>query len=120
MQKLFVLLILVLLSSCNRETWNPSPELIGTWKFPGTMVWVQISKDGTAFQCRISKGQDILKSPGKVDNYTIYWEEKWFTDIAEVTGDVLSLDGEYGKFNYHKTSEEMSPKCENPLLERST
>jgi hypothetical protein len=40
-------------------------DFVGTWQFPGYMVWVHIAADGSALQCRIG-GETVFASRGRV------------------------------------------------------
>jgi hypothetical protein len=47
---------------------SPRPwysDFVGTWQFPGYMVWVHIAADGSALQCRIG-GDIVFASRGRV------------------------------------------------------
>ena len=41
-------------------------SIVGTWRFPDRDVWVVISADGTAKQCRIAPDRTVIFSKGKI------------------------------------------------------
>jgi hypothetical protein len=89
---------------------------VGMWKYHDRWVWIKITPQGQVFQCRIAPDGTVYKSEGRlVEGDQIVWEEIWGVDIIAREADSITLDGEYGKFEYELTDEEMDPACEPPF-----
>jgi len=91
-------------------------SFVGLWKYPTTSVWIKITKEGQAFQCRIAKDGTVYRSEGTlVDEAQIVWQEIWGVDTITREANRIALDGKYGKFEYEFTDIEMDPACEAPF-----
>ena len=87
-------------------------EVSGLWQFPDTQVWVQISPDGSTFQCRVDQDDTLITSKGRfAGSNSIVWDQKWGTDIVHVVPGGIRLRGQYGKFKYVKAYVPMSDGC---------
>lgn len=91
-------------------------NLVGYWQYPDRLVWIHISENDEAFQCRIAPSNKIFKSKGILkDNKEIVWEEIWGTDTITLKEDKITLQSKIGKFSYIKVDEVSDPSCASPL-----
>jgi hypothetical protein len=103
-------------SSQNTPVPPEDGSLVGLWKYPTTSVWIKITEEGHAFQCRIDKDGTVYRSEGTlVDEDQIVWQEIWGVDVITREANRITLDGKYGKFEYEFTDIEMDPACEAPF-----
>ena len=90
-------------------------SFVGLWKYPDRWVWVKITEDGQAFQCRIAKDGTVYRSEGTlIESNQIQWQEIWGVDSITREANHIALNGKYGKFEYEFTDIEMDPACEAP------
>jgi hypothetical protein len=88
---------------------------VGLWQFPDRGVWVQVSADGSAFQCRYAPSGRLFISKGKfVSPHSIKWQEIWDTDEVSLANGFLTLSGKWGKFSYGKAKDPLYEKCLTP------
>jgi hypothetical protein len=88
----------------------------GVWQYPDAGVWIKIQPDGRAFQCRIDKNGNAVRSEGKlVYGDRIEWQSHWWTDKITLNGSKLVLENRYGTFEFFPAVEEMSKACEAPF-----
>ena len=114
MQKKFLLLATsALLAACSAQ---PSTTLVdeisGLWQFPGRGVWIQINSDGSAFQCRVAQGGNLITSKGRFSGpSSIVWEQAWGTDLVHAVAGGIRLRGQYGEFTFNEATDPMSEDC---------
>ena len=93
-----------------------SGSFVGLWKYPDRSVWIKITEEGQAFQCRIAGGGTVYRSVGTlIEGDQIHWQENWGVDSITRVANRIALDGKYGKFEYEFTDIEMDPACEAPF-----
>ena len=87
--------------------------LLGLWQFPQRGVWIQVNADGSAFQCRIAQNNVVISSRGRVAkaSKTIVWEQVWGTDRVTVTAETLTVEGQFGTFEFERALVPMSDAC---------
>jgi hypothetical protein len=91
-------------------------SFVGLWQFPDRTVWIKITEEGQAFQCRIDKDGTVYRSAGTIiGGDQIYWQENWGIDSITREANRIALDGKYGKFEYEFTDIPMDPACEAPF-----
>jgi hypothetical protein len=99
----------------------------GIWKFPTTLVFIEIKDNGVVFQCRIDKNQSVITANGKYDGQkTIDWEPikavdangnplemdySWKQDEVTVVKNTIALSGPYGTFSFETTNSKFPEKC---------
>lgn len=67
---------------------------------PRESVWVRISDDSDALQCRIDTNGEVIKSKGKLKGETIFLDEIRDKDVLTIENGKLFLKGKYGKFGF--------------------
>src|SRR6185295_19466128 len=88
-------------------------SFVGLWKLPDRSVWIKITEEGQAFQCRIAKDGTVYRSEGTLlEGDQIHWQEIWGVDSITRAANRIALDGKYGKFEYEFTDIEMDSACE--------
>jgi hypothetical protein len=91
-------------------------SFIGLWKYPDRFVWIKITEEGRAFQCRIAKDGTVFRSEGTLlEGDKILWQDIWGVDSITREANHIALDGKYGKFEYEFSDIEMDPACEAPF-----
>jgi outer membrane biogenesis lipoprotein LolB len=117
MRYFLALLASVLLVSCaSLPRPQSAGEISGLWQFPDIQVWIQISSDGSAFQCRVAQDDELIVSKGRFDNAgSIVWEQHWGTDRVYIVPGSIVLRGIYGKFTYITATSPLSDGCANAL-----
>ena len=108
-----LLVATVLLTGCSSVPGSVDVgEIAGLWQFPNREVWIQIDSDGSAFQCRVARDDNLIVSKGRfTEPNSIVWEHEWGTDLVHVVTDGIILDGEYGEFMFAKATDPMSFPC---------
>ena len=102
------------------STESPAPfkdnPYVGLWQYPDRWVWIKITSQGQAFQCRIDKDRTLFRSEGiLVEGDQIIWQENWGVDSITRKANHIILDGKYGIFEYELTDIEMDAACEPPF-----
>jgi hypothetical protein len=115
---MFLLWALVAVGCAQTSSRPEGISLVGLWQFPERAVWIEINSDMSAFQCRIAPNEVVISSWGRVvGNSTIHWEENWGPDIVQATALTLTINGEYGVFEFQKPTSPMRDGC---LVARAT
>ncbi len=99
---------------------GPAPlqdsDYVGLWQYPDRWVWIKITPQGQAFQCRIAKDRTVFRSEGTlIEGDKIIWQEIWGVDSIRRDANSIILNGKYGEFEYELTDNEMDPACESPF-----
>jgi hypothetical protein len=85
--------------------------IAGLWKYPNRGVWIQINKDGTAFQCRTGRDR-LFVSRGKFQSPdSIAWESFWGTERIEFSPGSLTVHHKAGPSGWVPARGPMSPEC---------
>jgi uncharacterized protein (DUF2147 family) len=91
-------------------------DFVGLWQYPDRWVWIEITPEGQAFQCRIATDRTVYRSQGVLaQGDRIIWEEVWGVDSIRKEAGNIVLDGQYGEFEYVPTAEKMDPVCGSPF-----
>lgn len=91
---------------------------VGFWQYPNRAVWIHITEDQRAFQCRISKDDTVYKSVGALENgQKIVWKELWGTDQVNLSDGRISLKGKSGKFSLVRVYQISDYRCRSPFQE---
>jgi uncharacterized protein (DUF2147 family) len=91
-------------------------DFVGLWQYPDRWVWIKITPEGQAFQCRIATDRTVYHSQGVlVEGDQVIWDEIWGVDSIRKEADNIILDGKYGEFEYVPAAEEMDPICGSPF-----
>jgi hypothetical protein len=92
--------------------------VVGLWKFGDRAVWIKISDDGSAFQCRIDRDGTVLTARGRFSApYHIAWDQYWNTETLEYAEGTLTIEGttSYGNrpesFSPVRSPAPMAPAC---------
>lgn len=112
---LFLIITISILSSCAVKKEINENDYTGVWQFPNKSVWIEITSDNSVYQCRINKEKKAITSEGELVGNIITWNKIWDKDVIHRIKNTITLNGKYGKFNYVKTTSEMTHNCENPL-----
>ncbi len=82
------------------EKYENNPHT-GLYQFEKNSVWIRITKEGNAYQCRIGSGQ-VYRSEGilKIGD-EIHWTDHRGIDKLSREGTSILLAGKYGKWSYH-------------------
>jgi hypothetical protein len=114
--RLFLAVLLLVLAPASWiRSEEDSKSVVGSWEFPGRLVWVKILPDGRAFQCRIDQHGQVFSSKGKLtSDQHVIWEEYWGTEAVARDGEAITLAGKY-TFRYPRATSEMRPACSAPF-----
>jgi hypothetical protein len=92
--------------------------VVGLWKFENRAVWINISDDGSAFQCRIDRDGTVLAARGRFSPPDgIAWDKYWNTETLEYAEGTLTIEGTttYGdrseSFSPVRSTAPMAPAC---------
>ena len=73
--------------------------IAGLWKFENRAVWIKLSVDGSAFQCRIDSDGTVHAAHGRFNlpNH-IVWDRYWNTETLKWAEGTLTIRGtpDYG------------------------
>jgi hypothetical protein len=90
----------------------------GLWKFADRAIWIKISEDGSAYQCRIDSDGTVLAAHGRFHQPDyIVWDEYWNTEALEYAEGTLTIKGtpSYGhrleSFSPVRSQAPMTPAC---------
>ena len=109
--KLFsVLAVLCLAAGCSSAGVRIQGTT-GLWQFQDRQVWVKVDADGSVFQCRVAPNHQIIQSRGKLTGRTIVWEQEWAPDTVSFGKGSLTLQGQYGTFEFQPACAAMSAEC---------
>ena len=102
------------------STQSPPPfkdsPYVGLWQYPDRWVWIKITQQGQAFQCRIDDDRTLIRSEGVlIEGDQIIWKENWGVDSITREANHIILDGKYGIFEYELADIDMDPACEPPF-----
>jgi hypothetical protein len=93
-------------------------SVAGLWKFADRAIWIKISADGSAFQCRIDSDGTVLSAHGRFNPPDhIAWDQYWNTETLEYAEGTLTIKGipSYGtrleSFNPARSQAPMAPAC---------
>ena len=92
--------------------------VVGLWKFENRAVWIKISDDGSAFQCRMDRDGTLLTARGRFNAPDqIAWDRYWNTETLEYAEGTLTIEGTttYGNrpesFSPVRSQAPMAPGC---------
>lgn len=108
-------MIIGIISSCAVKKVINKNDYTGIWQYPNRSVWIEITSDNSVYQCRIDKNKKAITSEGKLVGKVITWDRIWDKDVISRKKNTITLNGKYGKFEYVKTTKEMTHNCRNPL-----
>jgi hypothetical protein len=109
-----VYLLLVSLEAC---TPNYKPvdlkDITGLWRYPDRQVWIDISDDGSLFQCRINSQGALLVSRGHfVSPHSFVWDTRWGTEQIENSAqDNLTIHHRFVVSIYVRPNVPMTASC---------
>lgn len=95
------------------ETASRLDAIVGTWQFPGKEVWIQVKKDGTAFQCRVDRDNTLIVSRGQFQSPDlIVWDAHWGTERVEYAAGAMTIHSKARSFRYIRARDSMTRECE--------
>tara|TARA_Y100000815_G_C13134246_1_gene421738 strand:+ start:56 stop:460 length:405 start_codon:yes stop_codon:yes gene_type:complete len=115
MKNLIILVFILTLIGCSSTSKVKNKDVVGIWKFPDTMVWIEIKPNNFVYQCRVDKNGLIYNAVGTLKNGMIHWEKRWGKDTIIIKNDTMRLKGLYGNYGYIKSNNKMVEKCLNPI-----
>ena len=88
----------------------------GLWRYKDRGVWIQITVDGKAFQCRVDKDEvTTFTSEGKVSGDEIHWNKIWGNNPFAIVGGVLFIEASGRRLEFAPARVAMSSLCKSPL-----
>jgi hypothetical protein len=88
--------------------------IAGLWRFPNRSVWIEVSEDGSLFQCRRPRQGALITSRGQYHPPNVFvWEHYWGTEeIEHVSGGPLTVHARFGVFDFVPSGDlPMSAEC---------
>jgi hypothetical protein len=112
MRNLSAVVFLYFLCLTHVQASSAPVSLTGLWQFGQHTVWVQINRDGSAYQCRIAPGGTVYSSRGTfAAPSSIHWSKIWGVDKVSLRAGALVVKDRHGSFRYHATSQPMEAAC---------
>lgn len=93
---------------------SETDSMVGYWRHPNRAVWLHITADQKAFQCRIGKDEMVYKAFGTLTNGKISWDVFWGTDKVSIKNGLVSLKG-LENFSLIPVAEISDDNCFSPL-----
>src|SRR5450631_2808186 len=100
-------------SGCGEGSKRTEP---GLYQFEEKTVWVRLTPQGRAFQCRVGDGR-VYTARGTINpSNQIEWERYWGVEGLAYDGDSIVISGK-GTFKLHPAALPVRPSCEAFLFD---
>jgi hypothetical protein len=111
---LFGVLVAFASVACSPPSYGPVDlkSISGLWRYPNRQVWIEVSDDGSLFECRRPREGSLIVSRGHfTPPHSFAWDAHWGTEQIEYLGGVLTIHHAFVTANYIRPDVPMSQDC---------